>query len=269
MLKYKQIAFIQFMTKVSQDIVRKCADTKWIGYGNPNSSVWFLGAEEGGAEIWRVRNKAPISEKLLSSLALRSGFQKAMNFHEVWRSKYGLSKEELVQIVRRGNVWRYIAAFSSFRDNVDKKINADLLTQFIMNPNFGSHSQDYFICELLPLPKRGRDHFPTTYQHVWSSIEEYHREVAPKRMQIIAGELRVREKVKLLVSYDKEFTKLLLVKSKQYRSIPDADTKFPIYSIYLQGRTSPLTLLVTPFFGQGLSYGKVRQAAKTANQYLC
>jgi hypothetical protein len=35
-----------------KDLIDKCL-YNWIGYGNYNGDVWFIGMEEGGAEIWR------------------------------------------------------------------------------------------------------------------------------------------------------------------------------------------------------------------------
>lgn len=41
----------------------------FLGYGNLNGNTWFLGVEEGGAEIWRFQKKT-----LEESLALRRDF---------------------------------------------------------------------------------------------------------------------------------------------------------------------------------------------------
>lgn len=39
-----------------EQLVRSCL-YNWLGYGNINAPVWFLGIEEGGAEIWRNKRK--------------------------------------------------------------------------------------------------------------------------------------------------------------------------------------------------------------------
>lgn len=41
---------------VSESLVKSCL-YNWIGYGNINSPIWFIGIEEGGAEIWREKTQ--------------------------------------------------------------------------------------------------------------------------------------------------------------------------------------------------------------------
>ena len=48
---------IQIQTDSSiEKLVPSCL-YNWLGYGNPNGQVWFIGTEEGGAEIWRQQTK--------------------------------------------------------------------------------------------------------------------------------------------------------------------------------------------------------------------
>ena len=63
-------------------LVRSCL-YNWLGYGNPNGVVWFVGTEEGGAEIWRIP-----TQTLEQSLMKRSTFSLAMDFREVWENQY-------------------------------------------------------------------------------------------------------------------------------------------------------------------------------------
>jgi len=51
----------------------------WLGYGNLHGHVWFIGTEEGGAEIWRQQTKT-----LEESLNIRSHFNLNMDFIDVW-----------------------------------------------------------------------------------------------------------------------------------------------------------------------------------------
>jgi len=37
---------------ISWDLVEPCL-YNFLGYGNLDSPVWFIGVEEGGAEVWR------------------------------------------------------------------------------------------------------------------------------------------------------------------------------------------------------------------------
>jgi len=64
-----------------EDLVRSCL-YNWLGYGNLNGKIWFIGTEEGGAEIWRQSTKT-----LEESLKLRSSYNIAMDFKTVWENK--------------------------------------------------------------------------------------------------------------------------------------------------------------------------------------
>ena len=39
-----------------QKLVRSCL-YNWLGYGNLNGETWFIGTEEGGADIWRQKHR--------------------------------------------------------------------------------------------------------------------------------------------------------------------------------------------------------------------
>ena len=47
----------------------------FLGYGNLDSPVWFVGVEEGGAEIWRNQTLS-----LEESLRLRPQYSLSMDF---------------------------------------------------------------------------------------------------------------------------------------------------------------------------------------------
>ena len=66
----------------SRDIVTLCPYNH-LGYGNLDGPVWFVGVEEGGAEIRRCQTLT-----LEESLRLRAGYELAMDLRHVWEGLY-------------------------------------------------------------------------------------------------------------------------------------------------------------------------------------
>jgi hypothetical protein len=90
---------------LSENTIKSCL-YNWLGYGNLNTPIWFMGMEEGGEEIWRQG-----THSLESSLLTRSQFKLAMDFKYVWEELYKIPLESFVS--RRGALtsWHFMAAF--------------------------------------------------------------------------------------------------------------------------------------------------------------
>jgi hypothetical protein len=84
---------------LSESLIRSCL-YNWLGYGNVNGEIWFIGTEEGGAEIWRNE-----IQTLESSLTIRSKFSIAMDFKCVWEDLYKVPLKSF----RGASVWSYMA----------------------------------------------------------------------------------------------------------------------------------------------------------------
>ncbi len=217
----------------------------WLGYGNIDGNTWFIGTEEGGAEIWKQKTKT-----LKTSLQLRSTFSTSMDFKIVWEKYYNLP----LQKFNTPNVWRYMAAFLMHLDN--EEVNTQKIREYVFSDKrLGRSSSNHFMCELLPLPKPKKDKiYP--YDNIWQSIDEYHQEVLPKRFDLI--------KSKLLVSFDTNTTNLLL-KDLPVKLIDKWEHKqdrvYSIYEIRIDD-SRKIYLLTTPFFGNGqASYEGLKIAA--------
>jgi hypothetical protein len=150
---------------VSKDLIRSCL-YNWLGYGNPNGPIWFVGIEEGGAEIWRWG-----TQTLSSSLQIRSRFRKAMDFRSVWEDDYGIPLETFVK--RRGSMttWHYMACFLlAFHD---QPVNTETIRDFVFHSKqLGRIDGDHFLCELLPLPRKNKASMKG-YESVWDSVKDY------------------------------------------------------------------------------------------------
>ena len=247
------------MGTISQLLVDKCL-YNWLGYGNVNSSIWFMGMEEGGAEIWRQQTKT-----LEDSLSLRSEFEIEMDFQHVWEELYGIP----LQTFKGPNVWRYMAAFLLSLNGVEP--TGEKIKNFVFEKKkLGKKGGDHFLCEFLPLPRRSNTDIEE-YKDIWQSNGAYLRSVGDNRFTLIKETLLENSNVKLLLSYDRKFSKMFLehFHSELIKEWNDRRNKlFAIYAVNLSSDRK-VYFLVTPFFGQGqASYEGLEDAAKIVKELL-
>ena len=226
---------------VPKNLVQKCL-YNWLGYGKLNSPIWIIGTEEGGSGE---------RMQLEDALKLRSNFSLTMDFSYVWEDLYGLN----LQHVKLGGIWKFVANFLLSSQNQEK--SHEDRKKFIRE-KLGRKDANHFMGEFLPLPKRERDSIED-YAHIWPTVEEYHQEVEQKRLSIINENIKNNEKIKLIVSYERKLTELMIDYYKNEIIIFDQwvypkKQKYCLYKIrFSQDRN--LFLLSTPFFGQGrISY---------------
>ncbi len=157
-----------------QKLVRSCL-YNWLGYGNLNGETWFIGTEEGGAEIWRQK-----TQTLESSLNHRRHFSLSMDFKTVWEDIYGIPLHSF----KGPCVWRYMAAYLLSSDGYE--LNQERINNYVfVEKKLGSSNSNHFMCELLPLPKRSKNDIQD-YQSIWKTIKAYHREVIPRRFEPVS-----------------------------------------------------------------------------------
>lgn len=235
------------------DLVDPCL-YNWLGYGNPNGKIWFIGTEEGGAEIWRFK-----TQTAESSLLIRSNFELQMDFIHVWDELYGIDLSRF----KGPTVWKFMAAFILSYENQD--VNPESVYKYIfLDKKLGRMDSDHFLGELLPLPKIKKNEI-RPYGAIYKNVKDYWKKVLDNRFNIISDTLEKNENVKLIVSYEKDLSKRLIEKfsidcGKQ--AIYDESKREQIYTLYtLQFSGRPVFLLTTPFFGQGrISYEGIRFA---------
>lgn len=254
----------------AEKLVRSCL-YNWLGYGNPDAETWFVGSEEGGAEIQK-KGSSYTEAELRRNLRTRSEFGKVEDFHRIWKTVYGYGDSFADLVRNRNNVWRHIAAFQLYKEgkistSTPSNIVAEKVTAYLLK-DFGSRKDRLFFCEFLPLPRTGWADFPDMYQEVWASPDHYADEVAPKRLYLIRQALLQSKKVKLVVSFGLKFTVAFL---KQYpvnrqgengfpttllkQWAPRHNEKYALLSVNLEnGRT--IKFLKAPFFRHYLGYGK-------------
>ncbi len=233
----------------------------WLGYGQVNSPIWFMGMEEGGAEIWRNKTKT-----LRQSLEIRSTFILQMDFQYVWEDLYNVPLESF----KGPTVWRFMAAFLLELDGA--QVNATTIENFLFSSKtLGRSNSNHFLAELMPLPKPSRASIEP-YHSIWKSVKSYEQDVEEKRFEIIKETLTKNDNVKIIVSYDRNLTELIY--NQFSLEIETAENwKYNEEQYYLHEfnltNNRTILLLVTPFFGNGrISYDGLLHAAKHVKKML-
>jgi|LFRM01.1.fsa_nt_gb hypothetical protein len=243
-----------------QKLVRSCL-YNWLGYGNLNGETWFIGTEEGGAEIWRQK-----TQTLESSLNHRRHFSLSMDFKTVWEDIYGIPLHSF----KGPCVWRYMAAYLLSSDGYE--LNQERINNYVfVEKKLGSSNSNHFMCELLPLPKRSKNDIQD-YQSIWKTIKAYHREVIPRRFELIKDTIINNRNVLTIISYESLLSEKLLdyfskrtnLESQwQYRK-----ERYSLYRIDISNNRQ-IVLLTTPFFGNGcISYDGLEYTSAMVRDYL-
>lgn len=235
-----------------ENLVRSCL-YNWLGYGNINAPIWFMGIEEGGAEIWRNKTIT-----LNQSLEFRSKFSNQMDFRYVWENIYNISLESF----SGPNVWRYMVAFLlEWEGRSSSPI--DIQNYIFKSKQLGREDSNHFLGELMPLPKISKGSMKP-YKSIWTSSHQYYEEVGVKRFSIIRDTIERNQNVRIIVSYDKVLTEKFL----NYFSTEIIDDwlyereRYMLYKIMITDNRIIL-LLSTPFFGNGrISYDGLRDSAR-------
>jgi hypothetical protein len=242
-----------------EKLVRACL-YNWLGYGNVDGSIWFIGVEEGGAEVWRNQTRT-----LEESLYLRSNFGLSMDFKYVWEDLYSIPLESF----KGPNVWRYAAAFLLEYEGLPSSpehIN-DLIFK---SKHFGIKEGNHFICEMFPLPKQKKDSI-VDYNSIWRTLDEYYNEVEDKRFELITNTMKDSE-VELIVSYDRTLnSNILNYYSEKINVVQNWEFGQEAYSLYKLDLIPEKTVhfLSCPFFGNGrISYDGIKDAANKVKMVI-
>jgi hypothetical protein len=238
---------------LSESLIRSCLHN-WLGYGNVNGEIWFIGTEEGGgAEIWRNE-----TQTLESSLTIRSKFSIAMDFKYVWEDLYKVPLKSF----RGASVWSYMAYLLLCMEG---KPDSNLIRDYIFDlKKLGSFNSNHFMCELLPLPKRTKNSIED-YKSVWKSVDDYHREVIPRRFDLIRETITENNSVNIIVSYERLLTEQFLHyfkdKTEKVTAWEFKNQQYSLYKIRMANNRN-IYLLSTPFFGNGrISYDGLKYAS--------
>jgi hypothetical protein len=247
---------------LDRQLVEACL-YNFLGYGNINGRYWFIGTEEGGAEIWRPGIGTKTHEE---SLSVRKSFMPSMDLRHVWEDCYGIPLEGF----QGPTVWRYIAAFLIYAEGCpsDEEIRSKISCFLFKKQRLGSPNGNHFLGELYPLPKESKNSIKR-YKDFWQTVQEYHTEVKDRRLDLFTTALKNSPDVRFIVSYEETASQLLrkhfAVADEIRKEVPLNVNKgryFHRSKITMPDR-QPLELIETPFFGQGrLSYRDIREIVR-------
>jgi hypothetical protein len=243
---------------IPRDIVAPCLYNH-LGYGNLDAPVWFVGVEEGGAEIWRSETLT-----LKQSLRLRASYHLAMDLRHVWEDLYRIP----LQSWKGATTWRFIAAYILAVQG--HRPDGACVRQYVfIDKLLGRSDGDHFLCELMPLPKRAKGQIDP-YQDIWATDRQYRQAVAPRRLQLLLQTLNRHPGVRLLICYERDAVKLLLGSLSADR-VAHWTLRRQQYTLWLCSLppSRQLYILHTPFFGQGqISYQGVWESTQRLAQLL-
>ncbi|WP_342542433.1 hypothetical protein MHH33_16855 [Paenisporosarcina sp. FSL H8-0542] len=244
----------------SKHLVESCL-YNWLGYGQVNSPIWFMGMEEGGAEVWRNKTLT-----LDESLECRSNFNLQMDFQYVWENLYGVPLDSF----KGPTVWRFIAAF--LLELESEQVDATSINDFLfISKKLGRNESNHFLAELMPLPKPSRANIQP-YQNIWNTVRAYEKDVKEKRFDLIKEVLIKNSEVQLIVSYDRSLTEMIFnhfqINIEKARSWKVNTEQYHLHKFNLIGKRT-IYLLVTPFFGNGrVSYEGISKATKEVKNII-
>lgn len=232
-------------------LIDKCL-YNWLGYGNIDGDIWFIGTEEGGAEIWRDKLSTLTLEE---SLERRSKFPLACSFNTVWEEIYGIPLNKFRGIT----TWHFMSAFLLAIESKNE-VSGSAVREFIFDEkNLGDLDGNHFMCELFPLPKKSKRESDFAYKGRWENSIEYKNEVVEKRFSMIADAISKSLGAKLIIVYDKDASNLIIDKwgnsTKdpvvfQYSNEGKRIQKYTLHFTSVAGKD--VVFLFTPFFGNGL-----------------
>jgi len=239
------------------ELINKCL-YNWLGYGNTNGDIWFIGMEEGGAEVWRD-GIATLS--LEDSLKKRANFSLTCDFKTVWEDIYGIPLNYFKKIT----TWHFMSAFILAISN--KKLDSKSIKNFLfIEKTLGTLNGNHFMCDLLPLPKKSELDFPYTSR--WKNRLDYISEVIDNRFSILSEVIEKSKGIKLIIVYDDKTKTLIKDKwGKSFKESIDFEysnngKKPQKYTMHLSRiAEKQILFLFTPFFGQGnISYNGIVNA---------
>lgn len=145
----------------------------FIGYGNLEAPLWFIGVEEGTEKkprtlCWslewelQVRTSwSPVMDMYDAHTTLRNSYWVTLDFPWAW---------VLIAQLTRG-ILHHAPDWSSF----------DKAYGYIYN-HLGRATSDTLLGEALPLPFRYRQHWPFEYRELYPSREVYEQAIFPTRI---------------------------------------------------------------------------------------
>ena len=178
------------MTTVSRTTIENCL-YNWLGYGNPNGKFWFVGIEES-----LNHKKCSNIDGIQEYFQIRSDFDLAMDLEETHHELLGRP----LSTFNRDTTWHKSARFLLAWEGHDPDL--DQIGKYVAGPQakLGRDGSHNFSLETFPLIKPSSASLGR-YGEIWNSVEEYHEEVLPDRMDLIVNTLEANPNVEWIYVY--------------------------------------------------------------------
>ena len=161
--------------------------TRFLGYGQPYKSIWFIGMEEAAISNSRVS----LASALPAIADLKSSHVRRLHIshHHIGKRKIQPSWRVICRLMLR------LKHRSATREQVRRYQAVHL----------GRLRGETFLTDLLPLPKPSFCSWPYAAEFPsWPNLGAYHRGMLPRRKTLLKAAIR-RFQPKLVVAYGKSF----------------------------------------------------------------
>ncbi|MBI5365172.1 MAG: hypothetical protein HZA53_18485 [Planctomycetes bacterium] len=204
----------------------------FLGHGNVDAPLWFLGMEEGTHE-----DRMTLEE----NLAIRvKHYSQVMDLH---RSQELLGWP-IAERTRLTHVWYWMAKLTRGLVHGDADWLDTNKARDYVRTALARETDDCFLAELLPLPKKSAQAWPEVYRQWWPTRSEYERAVIPQRIELLRESI-ARHRPRWIIAFGMEhawaFERLL------------APTNWAVIGKCRTGvlPRSSTRVAITPFFGNG------------------
>ena len=204
---------------------------RFIGYGNLNAPLWFLGMEEG------IGGQAGLAE-VEKNIRIRA--ERFSQVEDLAAAHDHFDYDVRVQ-PKFTSVWVWMAKFTrAILHQAGDWRDVTLAKDYVRN-KLGRSNSETLLTEIMPLPALGLSHW---FYEDWASREAYMQLVLPQRQQQIR-ELIKAYQPRYVLAYGSRY-------HPYYHSLmTSAPTAIPHAQNILIGKSHQTTMILMPFFGQG------------------
>jgi len=193
--------------------------SKFIGYGNLNADVWFIGMEEAGGGEENIRTRLTFKK-----------VEDCFKAHE----KLGINKHHLDRKIIQPT-WAQMCRLMLGLEN--KPFTTTNVRQY-QSEQLGRNGGNTLLCELMPIPKPnitswGYENFIPHFQ----TVREYYQQVKPLRIKYFKKLLSHRNP-KIVICYGKKYW-------KDYKNIFE-DRVFEVEGEFQIATNKQKTIILTP-----------------------
>lgn len=199
----------------------------FLGCGNINAPIWFLGMEPGACEMCL---------SLENNISVRiEHFGKTI---DLAYAHHLLNEDNR----RLSQVWIFAAKIVHLLLDVLDWDDREKAKKFAKTELFSTNGAA-LATELLPLPRPNSREWPEPYKELFDNSVQYLKEVLPKRVEFLRQEIS-RKKPQFIFAYGKSH-------HDDYRKLGDSSTKWSNFSFFSIGDSQATIFVLLPFLGNG------------------